>query len=62
MAEKEIIEFPKMLYRMDPGNVLKTLVVQSAEEQKEAGKDWSETIPKPKGRPAGKKAESEDEA
>lgn len=40
-----------MLYSMGKGNVLKTKVVESAEEQQEAGSDWKESPPKPRGRP-----------
>jgi len=52
MAEKQ--EYPKMLYQMGEGNVLKHIIVKDAEAHKAAGKDWKTTPPKPRGRPAGK--------
>ncbi len=61
----KIQAYPKMLYSLGEGNKLLTLIVQSEDEHKEAGKEWKEEPPKPKGRPAGSKnktAESEDEA
>ncbi len=62
MADEDFQEFPKMLYRMGKGNVLQNMVVNSKEEQQEAGKDWKESIPKPRGRPAVEtESEAEDE-
>ena len=51
MADQEKQEYPKMLYSMGEGNVLKNCVVNSEEEHKALGKEWREEPPKPRGRP-----------
>ena len=49
----EFQEYPKMLYKRGPGNVLDTLIVDSAEAEQEAGSDWKTKPPQPRGRPVG---------
>lgn len=55
----EIQAYPKMLYSRGEGNEVLTLVVQNEDEHKEAGKEWKEEPPKPRGRPKAEKAEDE---